>query len=159
MNCAGVGLPDDRQLPNWVEVCDQRPDESSEDHSSPGEFPQQVDTLTGPMNFNETCWCRCLCIINYLDYKKKYSVCFSYKTCVEEFVKRNHSNVDSVIKAHLFCEQQFRYEYLPTLFCYMYLHVRDLSLILIIRDFMGIIWVGEWWKNGWKQLKILSVWI
>ncbi|XP_070782378.1 tumor necrosis factor alpha-induced protein 2a [Enoplosus armatus] len=32
----------------------------------------------------------------------------SYKKCVEEFVKGNHSNVRSVIKAHLVCEQQFR---------------------------------------------------
>ncbi|XP_008297125.1 tumor necrosis factor alpha-induced protein 2a isoform X1 [Stegastes partitus] len=32
----------------------------------------------------------------------------SYKKCVEEFVKGNHSNVRSVIKAQLVCEQQLR---------------------------------------------------
>ncbi|XP_041814844.1 tumor necrosis factor alpha-induced protein 2a isoform X2 [Chelmon rostratus] len=32
----------------------------------------------------------------------------SYKKSVEEFVKGNHSNVRSVIKAHLVCQQQFR---------------------------------------------------
>ncbi|XP_044024199.1 tumor necrosis factor alpha-induced protein 2a isoform X2 [Siniperca chuatsi] len=32
----------------------------------------------------------------------------SYKKCVEEFVKGNNSNVRSVIKAHLVCEEQFR---------------------------------------------------
>ncbi|XP_049913935.1 tumor necrosis factor alpha-induced protein 2a [Epinephelus moara] len=32
----------------------------------------------------------------------------SYRKCVEEFVKGAHSNVCSVVKAHLVCEQQFR---------------------------------------------------
>ncbi|KAM9339300.1 tumor necrosis factor alpha-induced protein 2-like [Symphorus nematophorus] len=32
----------------------------------------------------------------------------SYKKCVEEFVKGNHGNVRSVVKAQLACEQQFR---------------------------------------------------
>ncbi|XP_074472075.1 tumor necrosis factor alpha-induced protein 2-like isoform X2 [Sebastes fasciatus] len=32
----------------------------------------------------------------------------SYKKCLEEFVKGNHNNAGSVIKAHLVCEQQFR---------------------------------------------------
>ncbi|XP_039980472.1 tumor necrosis factor alpha-induced protein 2-like isoform X2 [Xiphias gladius] len=32
----------------------------------------------------------------------------SYKKSVEEFVKGSHSNVGSVIKAHLVCEEQFR---------------------------------------------------
>ncbi|XP_070843061.1 tumor necrosis factor alpha-induced protein 2-like [Chaetodon trifascialis] len=32
----------------------------------------------------------------------------SYKKCVEEFVKGNHSNVRPVIKAHLVCQQQLR---------------------------------------------------
>ena len=38
-------------------------------------------------------------------------VCFSYKKCVEEFVKGDHSNVHSVIKAQLVCEQQLRYDH------------------------------------------------
>ncbi|XP_019966441.2 tumor necrosis factor alpha-induced protein 2-like isoform X1 [Paralichthys olivaceus] len=32
----------------------------------------------------------------------------SYETSIKEFVRRNQGNTDSVIKAHLVCEQQFR---------------------------------------------------
>ncbi|XP_019122211.1 tumor necrosis factor alpha-induced protein 2a [Larimichthys crocea] len=32
----------------------------------------------------------------------------SYKKCVEEFVKGDHSNIRLVVKAHLVCEEQFR---------------------------------------------------
>ncbi|XP_042370775.1 exocyst complex component 3-like protein 2, partial [Plectropomus leopardus] len=32
----------------------------------------------------------------------------SYHKCVEEFMKGTHSNICSVVKAHLVCEQQFR---------------------------------------------------
>uniref|UniRef100_A0A668VSG5 Uncharacterized protein n=1 Tax=Oreochromis aureus TaxID=47969 RepID=A0A668VSG5_OREAU len=41
---------------------------------------------------------RCVCVC----------VCFSYVKCVEEFVKGNHGNVRSVVKAQLVCEQQLR---------------------------------------------------
>lgn len=36
------------------------------------------------------------------------SMSSSYKKSLEDFVKGNHGNVHSVIKAHLVCEEQFR---------------------------------------------------
>uniref|UniRef100_A0A672ZU13 Uncharacterized protein n=1 Tax=Sphaeramia orbicularis TaxID=375764 RepID=A0A672ZU13_9TELE len=36
-------------------------------------------------------------------------ICFSYRKAVEDFVKGDHGNVSSVIKAQLVCEEQLRY--------------------------------------------------
>lgn len=52
---------------------------------------------------------RCVDVRVYI-HILKYRVCFSYKKRVEEFVKGNHSNVLPVIKAHLVCEEQLRYD-------------------------------------------------
>lgn len=91
------------QLHDWVQMCDQWPEESSEDHSSPGELPLQVDHTSWTCDQGKQ---HDVCI-EFISILRR--LCFSYRKCMEEFVKGSHGNMCLVIKANLMCEQQLRY--------------------------------------------------